>query len=226
MTWARLDDTFHHHPKLMRVNLAATGLFALGLSYAADNLTDGHLPEKWVRGQMVGEDESLTDQLVRAGLWERAEGGFQIHDFDTYNLTREQVLSRRDYERDKKRTQRGTEDGTPPGSQGTGKGTGNNDDGSKGAVVAREWDEWLDHYHAVTGRMTVRGSTAARDQFRARRREFSLDELKLATIGSHSDEFCRSNGHDVPETILRASKVQRYIERGKAHQPEVAEVVY
>ncbi len=75
-----------------------------------------------------------------------------------------------------------------------------------------EFDSWLEHYQQITGRATVTGSKSARQAFKARRKEGrSLDDLKAATVGCHSDEFCRTGGHDVPETILRASKVERYI---------------
>jgi DNA-binding transcriptional ArsR family regulator len=74
-----------------------------------------------------------------------------------------------------------------------------------------EFDDWLAHYHETTGR-SARGSKTARAHFNARRRDdYSLDDLKLATIGCHGDDFCRRNGYDRPETILSPSKVDRYI---------------
>ena len=81
------------------------------------------------------------------------------------------------------------------------------------------FDSWLSHYHSVTGKTSVTGSKPARDAFKARTKEGrSLEDLKAATVGCHGDEFCRTNGHDVPETILRASKVERYI--ALAAQPQ------
>lgn len=80
---------------------------------------------------------------------------------------------------------------------------------------AVEWEEWLDDYRQVTGRR-ARGSQSAQRAFRARRREgWTLEELKLATRGCYATDFCRSNGYDVPETILRASKVEKYVLRGR-----------
>lgn len=81
-----------------------------------------------------------------------------------------------------------------------------------------EWIEWLAHYRSVTGRSTVKGSKPARREFNARLEDYSLADLKLATVGCHGDEYCRRNGYDVPETILRASKVTRYIELGRQTQ--------
>lgn len=75
------------------------------------------------------------------------------------------------------------------------------------------FQEWLDHYRETTGRTTVRGSKPARDSFAARLRDgYTLDDLKAATVGCHGDAFLREGGHDVPETILRASRVERYIQ--------------
>lgn len=206
MTWARLDDTFHHHPKPMQVSLSALGLFALGLSYSADNNTRGRLPEKWVLGRIIGDDQTAPQQLVDAGLWEPEKGCFVIHDYHDYNLTHEQLEERREKDRSRKRKQREKEsrrdsEGTPGKGQGT------------------EFGEWLDHYRETTGRKTVRGSQPARDAFAARRKEGrTMEDLKRATVGCHSDDFCRENGHDIPETILRASKVERYIQLATSKQ--------
>lgn len=96
--------------------------------------------------------------------------------------------------------------GPSEGFQGKGMGKG------KG----KEFEEWLEHYRVTTGRKTVRGSQSARDAFAARRKEGRTpDDLKLATVGCHSDDYCREKGFDVPETILRASKVERYIQLGR-----------
>lgn len=214
MTWARLDDTFHHHPKPMGVSLSALGLFALGLSYTADNGTRGRLPEKWVLGRIVGDDQSAPQQLVDAGMWIPVENGYEIHDYFDYNLTPEQLEQKRDSDRERKRKQRRREEESrrdAPVTPGTGKGKG-----SVTELGTEFEDEWLPHYREVTGNSNVRGSKSARDQFIARRREGrSIEELKLATIGCHGDEFCRDHGFNVPDTILRASKVERYIQLGR-----------
>jgi DNA-binding MarR family transcriptional regulator len=91
------------------------------------------------------------------------------------------------------------------------------------ATPLSEWDVWLAHFHEVTGRTAMTGSKVARQLFEARRRDNdpadpprSLEELKLATIGAHGDEYLRSNGLDKPETILRESNIGRYIELGRS----------
>lgn len=80
-----------------------------------------------------------------------------------------------------------------------------------------QFSEWLAHYQSVTGKTEVRGSKPARAAFAARLADsYSMADLKMATVGCHGDSWCRENYHDVPTTILRASKIDRYIELGRA----------
>lgn len=92
MTWARLDDRFHSHPKIESAGFAAIGLYAIGLSYAACHETDGQLPEGWVRRQRASRH---VKTLLEIGLWERTEGGYLIPDFLDFNPSKEELLSRR-----------------------------------------------------------------------------------------------------------------------------------
>lgn len=86
-----------------------------------------------------------------------------------------------------------------------------------GAARPDDWDDWFGHHRATTGHDQIRGSKAAKAQFATRRAEgFSVEELKLATVGCHSDPWLRERHLNVPETILRVSNVTRYIELGRA----------
>lgn len=91
MTWAKLDGKFHSHPKVLEIGYAATGLFALSLSYAAGHLTDGRLPLEWVKTH----PKRLVGQLFDAGLWATDEHGWYIADYLDYNQSREQIRRRR-----------------------------------------------------------------------------------------------------------------------------------
>lgn len=72
MSWAKIDDRFHDDPKVLRAGNAATGLFARALSYAADHLTNGYVPNEWViRASKPRERQSL----VEAGMWVPAHDG-------------------------------------------------------------------------------------------------------------------------------------------------------
>lgn len=93
MTWAKLDDRFHSHPKLERAGLAATGLYAKSLSYAACYETDGHVPDEWVAKQ---GPKRHAERLLSLGLWEQVKGGYQVADFLDFNPSRADLQARRD----------------------------------------------------------------------------------------------------------------------------------
>lgn len=96
MSWARLDDNFHAHPKTYVAGLDGCGLFCKAISYAAHYLTDGFVPREWVASQVPArKGGDVVDRLVDAGMFEPVEGGFVIHGFLELNPTREQVLEER-----------------------------------------------------------------------------------------------------------------------------------
>ncbi|MBU2685791.1 MAG: hypothetical protein KKF27_21330 [Gammaproteobacteria bacterium] len=97
MPWSKLDDQFHDHPKVAAAGVMATGLFALALSWTADKLTDGFIPTNMVRRLAADVDDpiALAEKLVRVGLFEKREDGYQIHDYLVYNPSKEDVLKRR-----------------------------------------------------------------------------------------------------------------------------------
>lgn len=84
-----MDDRFYAHPKHLRAGLAANGLFVRGLAYSAGYETDGFLPDEWVRGQLgTTEERKLPARLVECRLWQQIEGGYVIHDYLTYNMSK------------------------------------------------------------------------------------------------------------------------------------------
>jgi hypothetical protein len=92
MTWAKVDDGLHSHPKIMalwRQAPAALGLHLLGLSFAGAYLTDGVIHRAFVEERATVE---LADELVAAGLWDRDGENFKIHDFLDFNPSRASVL--------------------------------------------------------------------------------------------------------------------------------------
>lgn len=98
MTWAKLSDNFHSHPKTERMGLDGAGLYAIGISYAACHLTDGFLPAEWVRKQAPTK---LVNRLVDIGAWAKEDGGYRISDFLDYNPSRERVLENRRVTKDR-----------------------------------------------------------------------------------------------------------------------------
>ena len=96
MAWARIDDAFDDHPKVLAVleheqGGAAIGLWTLCLTWAHRNTlrrdkTPGLISASLPRRYLGPGARELAAILVKEGLWEPlAEGdGWQIHDFDKY----------------------------------------------------------------------------------------------------------------------------------------------
>ncbi|MFJ9034529.1 mucin-2 [Streptomyces sp. NPDC102274] len=99
MTWFKVDDTAHAHPKLLKAGNAALGLWMRAGAYAAQHLTEGVVPGVVV--QLYGTAPQAR-KLVTAGLWhphghdcprceQPSAGDFVMHDFLVYNPTRARV---------------------------------------------------------------------------------------------------------------------------------------
>lgn len=95
MSWFRCDDQLGDHPKVLALDdkaLPAMGLWLLCGVYCSKRLTDGFIPHRLVK-QLSGE--RLAKDLERAGLFEKASGGWTMHDYLQWNPSREEVLRRR-----------------------------------------------------------------------------------------------------------------------------------
>lgn len=91
MSWAKLDDKFHSHPKVLTAlskgakGLAAIGLWAIGLSWCGAYQT-AEIPSALVRQYAPGKSgQALAAALVEAGLWHPTDSGdFEVHDWAEY----------------------------------------------------------------------------------------------------------------------------------------------
>lgn len=95
MTWFRLDDSFHSHPKVLAAGNAAVGLFVRCGTYSAEHLTEGFVPSEVA---LMYGNRKLTSRLVEVGLWTPAPGvppGWVMPDYLDYNPSKEQVESDR-----------------------------------------------------------------------------------------------------------------------------------
>lgn len=81
MTWAKIDDGWWCHPKVMGLSLAASGLWARALSWSCQQRTD-IIPDRFL--PVVSATFDDADELVQAGLWIEVEGGYRIHDWAEY----------------------------------------------------------------------------------------------------------------------------------------------
>jgi hypothetical protein len=89
--WVRVDTRFTTHPKVLDIGPLAEALWLRGLCYAGEHLTDGFIPAAFVRrmGDMNAMEQA--ERLVESGLWAVAEGGYQIHEYLTWQRSREEA---------------------------------------------------------------------------------------------------------------------------------------
>lgn len=109
MTWTKIDDGLHSHPKVLRLRAAghldALGLHLLAMSYSGAYLTDGLVP----RGFVPEHERELAACLVGVGLWDDAgDDGWQIHDWPEYNPSRADIEKARKANADRSRRSRET----------------------------------------------------------------------------------------------------------------------
>jgi hypothetical protein len=108
MTWVKLDDSMPEHPKIAVLGHAAFHLHIEGLCYAARNLSDGYIPAPVAKRMFTGAHKAAAE-LVARGVWDAAEGGYQIHDYLDYQPSKEKVLALREV-----RSNAGSQGGRPP----------------------------------------------------------------------------------------------------------------
>lgn len=81
MSWARVDDSWWCHRKVLGLDLASRGLWISTLSWSCQHRT-ADVPTALLG--MLGADDVHAGQLVAAGLWIETDGGWRIHDWDAY----------------------------------------------------------------------------------------------------------------------------------------------
>lgn len=91
MTWVQIDDAMADHPKIVGLSHGAFRIQIEGLCYANRNLSDGFVP--FLAAHRHGK--RYATELVNAGVWDPAEGGYAIHDYADYQPSKEEVLERR-----------------------------------------------------------------------------------------------------------------------------------
>lgn len=85
MTWVKLDDKLHRNPKALASSDAAFKVWVLSWSYCADfpqptGFLSSAEARAFVRG--LGKDSRVIRELVDNRMWDQAEGGFLVHEFE------------------------------------------------------------------------------------------------------------------------------------------------
>jgi hypothetical protein len=100
MPWARLDDMLPVHPKIRALSDSAFRLYISAICWSSLHRTDGRVPADQLRFVSdVRRSQVCANQLVQAGLWETADGGWRIHDYLEYQPSAEQVTRERELKR-------------------------------------------------------------------------------------------------------------------------------
>lgn len=86
------------------------------------------------------------------------------------------------------------------------------------------FEEWLTHHCDVTGQQVPGRETQARAKLAAKYATLtgegrSLDDMKLASIGAHADEWLRENGKVFPRNVLVSERIDELIEKGRRASP-------
>jgi hypothetical protein len=76
------------------------GLWIMAATWCADNLTDGLIEDHEV--DELGGTSEQASALVSCGLWLRTESGYQFHDWQDYQPSREEILAKRESDRKRK----------------------------------------------------------------------------------------------------------------------------
>lgn len=111
MTWFKIDDRFHSHPKVLAAGNAAVGLWARCGSWSADQNQEGFVPHAIAR--MYGTAAEIK-ALVRVGLFEDDDrGGYLIHDWLDFNPSADRVASEREAAAERQRRLRASRRDSP-----------------------------------------------------------------------------------------------------------------
>lgn len=88
-TWVKLDDNLPLNPKVRRVSVAARWSYVASICYAGNSRTDGYVPCGAL--SLVDGTQRIAEELVSAGLWEKAADGWHIHDYLKHNRSKARV---------------------------------------------------------------------------------------------------------------------------------------
>lgn len=90
MPWFKIDDSFYDHPKVFDAPDCAVALWTRAGTWSARNLTDGFVPTG-MPARFCDDHDTAVRELLNRGLWKRARGGYQFHDWATYQPSSDTV---------------------------------------------------------------------------------------------------------------------------------------
>lgn len=97
MPWVKLDDRFPSHRKVSLLSDRAFRLHVSALCWASENLTEGRILDRELSVvSRIRGAKGAAQELEEARLWDRIDGGWEIHDYLEYNPDRARVQADRE----------------------------------------------------------------------------------------------------------------------------------
>lgn len=87
--YVQIEDDMPWNAKIRMVSPAARWAYVASICYCGHNLTDGFVAAQAL--SLVDGTRKTAAELVEAGLWEKADGGFVVHDYLKHNRSRAKV---------------------------------------------------------------------------------------------------------------------------------------
>lgn len=88
-TWVQVDVRFPRHRKVVQLERDLRYRFIEALCHCREHNTGGEISEgealELMRDLRPAKARQAAEALVAAGLWDRSEGGYRIHDWDEWN---------------------------------------------------------------------------------------------------------------------------------------------
>ena len=101
MAYAQIHTQAPRHPKLLALSDAAWRLWATGLCYVQEHMTDGLIPAVALVTFGVAKHQKAAAELVAVRLWHQDREGYHVHDYADWNHTRDEVAKRQTAKRER-----------------------------------------------------------------------------------------------------------------------------
>lgn len=89
--YAALRQSWWRHRDVVGMSRAAAGVYALGLSYCADDMSDGFIPRATAVKMLADGQVKLIAELIEAGMWSEVEGGYEVTGYLEHNISKDQL---------------------------------------------------------------------------------------------------------------------------------------
>jgi hypothetical protein len=85
LAYLKIECSVARNKKFLKAGPAPSWLWVCGLAYCQEGLTDGFIPSEALPHLGVKNAAQLATHLVKAGLWDEAPGGWNVHDYLEHN---------------------------------------------------------------------------------------------------------------------------------------------